>query len=354
MKDGSWRASCVGGRPSFRATTRTEALRRRDEFLRKHRKVLALPKRARGSFADYLRRWLDGARPRLRPRTIESYEHTITRYIDPAIGAVPIGHLSETDISKAMATADSVRTRNYIRSVCFMALEAGLNSGELHANVARRVRPLKHVSVERDMPGDELWNALMVEIDKERPATRAMLLVLAYGGLREGEVCGLRWPDYVAGDLVVMRAADRSGNLVPLKTKAGRRRVPLPDVVAEALDAWRDEQAKMRKRHGGRWSKTSTPDLMFTSRYGTPLHPRNVLRAAHRVTGRAGMGRHSAHYLRHLAISNLIADPNVDIKTVQMIAGHSSIRVTIDTYGHLMPGRLQQARESMNRRAETP
>jgi integrase len=351
LKSGTWRASCPGGTPSFRGSTRDEAIRRREAYLRTNRHIVVLPKQARDSFAALLKRWLDSRRPSLRPRTIESYHDTATRYIIPAIGDIPIGRLTAEDIEKAMSKGKSPRTRNYIRSICHLALEFAMDRDLILRNVARKVSPVASASPSREMPSFDQWEALKGAIADQPIPTRALLLVLTFSGLRVGEVCGLRWPDYVAGELHVARAADREGNLVAVKTKAGTRTVPVGKLAAAALDVWREEQAKLRKKHARRWKDAPIDDLIFTTRYGSQWNQRNVLRAAHRVTEKAGMGKKSVHYLRHLAISHLISDPDVDIKMVQTIAGHSSIRVTLDTYGHLIPGRLHKAAEAMDRKS---
>jgi integrase len=351
LKDGTWRAACPSGKPSFRGNTRDEAMRRRDAFTRSKGTILRLPKTARDSFAALISRWLDSRREKLRPRTIESYHYTVTRHIIPAIGHVSIGHLTSEDIAKAMASGKSPRTKNYIRTVCHLALEYAVDNDLLPRNVARKASTVATEAVDVEMPSDEQWDALRSAIASELIGTRALILVIAFCGFRVGEACGLRWPDYQGGHLRIRRAADREGKLSPVKTAAGRRVVPVGKLAAAALEEWRTEQAAMRDKHAKRWKNVATPDLMFTSRYGTPWSQRNVLRAVHRVTEKAGLGKRSVHYLRHVAISHLIADPEMDIKTVQVIAGHSSIRVTIDTYGHLIPGRLQKVAEAMDRRS---
>jgi integrase len=54
----------------------------------------------------------------------------------------------------------------------------------------------------------------------------------------------------------------------------------------------------------------------------------------------------SFHGLRHCHVSQLIA-ANVNIKTIQKRVGHSSIKTTLDTYGHLLPGMDEAAAEAI-------
>jgi len=57
---------------------------------------------------------------------------------------------------------------------------------------------------------------------------------------------------------------------------------------------------------------------------------------------RAGLEPFRFHDLRHFAVSALIA-AGADIKLLQAIAGHASATTTLDTYGHLMTARVQEA-----------
>src|SRR3990167_8923104 len=92
LKDGSWRAACPTGKPSFRGRTQAEAIRRREVYLKSHQRFLVRPHDASDATARVISEWLDSRRDSLRPRTVESYHDTAKRYIIPAIGHIPISH----------------------------------------------------------------------------------------------------------------------------------------------------------------------------------------------------------------------------------------------------------------------
>jgi integrase len=73
-------------------------------------------------------------------------------------------------------------------------------------------------------------------------------------------------------------------------------------------------------------------DLLFPAPEGGYLHAQNWRRQIHWNT--TGLGRRP-HDLRHTAASLWIA-AGVDIKTVSSWLGHSTAKLTLDTYGHLM------------------
>ena len=153
-----------------------------------------------------------------------------------------------------------------------------------------------------------------------------LTLVLGLTGLRFGELRGLRVRDVVSvpyPGLVVKRSLPQSGRtgavIERATTKSGRTRlVPLSDRVRPVVDAWAE----------GRGPE----DVLFPAPEGGYIHAQNWRRAVRWST--TGLGRRP-HDLRHTAASLWIA-AGVDIKTVSSWLGHSTAKLTLDTYGHLM------------------
>ncbi|WP_420706399.1 tyrosine-type recombinase/integrase [Streptomyces sp. CcalMP-8W] len=66
---------------------------------------------------------------------------------------------------------------------------------------------------------------------------------------------------------------------------------------------------------------------------------------------KAGLGhlKVTPHELRHTAASLAIAS-GADVNVVQTMLGHKSATLTLDTYGHLFPDRLDEASKKMHKR----
>jgi integrase len=151
-------------------------------------------------------------------------------------------------------------------------------------------------------------------------------LVLALTGLRLGELRGLRVKDVVSVPypaLAVHRSVPQSARTsAPIEratTKSGRSRlVPLSDLVRPVVEEWACGRAQ--------------EDLLFPAPGGGYLTAQNWRRAVH--WSATSLGRRP-HDLRHTAASLWIA-AGVDIKTVSSWLGHSTAKLTLDTYGHLM------------------
>jgi integrase len=165
--------------------------------------------------------------------------------------------------------------------------------------------------------------------DAIRPSYRALVLVGAYGGLRIGELAGLRRSrvDLLRGTVEVAEIVTEVGGQLrvgPPKTRASRRTVGLPRAVVEELAAHLAAPAK--------------PDaLVFTAPKGGPLRViafrARIWRPATRTAGLDGL---RIHDLRHTAVALWIA-AGANPKEVAARAGHTSVSFTLDRYGHLYP-----------------
>jgi integrase len=114
----------------------------------------------------------------------------------------------------------------------------------------------------------------------------------------------------------------------------------LPDSLVGALREHRMAQAAERLAAVA-WAD---PGLVFTTRVGTALEPRNVREAVHQ----AGVRRMRLHDLRHSAASFMLA-AGVDLKVIRTTLRHSRLSTTGDTYAHVLGDVQRQAAERMDK-----
>jgi integrase len=167
-------------------------------------------------------------------------------------------------------------------------------------------------------------------------------------GLRLGELLGLRWED-VDLDAAILAVRQNSvrvdGELryQPPKTRRSRRTLPLPAPLVTALREHKVRQAADRLALGPGWIDTG---LVFTTRLGTPIEPRNLTRHFYGVRARAGLAGVRFHDLRHTCIT-LLLNLGVPPHTVQAIAGHSHINVTMAIYAHVVMTEQERALKAL-------
>ena len=109
---------------------------------------------------------------------------------------------------------------------------------------------------------------------------------------------------------------------------------------ARVRDIWPPNADRLAA--GKKWTVS---DLVFTTRNGTPIEPRNLNRAFETLSRRAGIRQVRFHDLRHTCAS-LLHEQGADARTIMEVLGHSSIRVTMDIYTFV---RLDTQRSAFDR-----
>lgn len=159
----------------------------------------------------------------------------------------------------------------------------------------------------------------------DSPQWRAFFLLASRCGLRASELRALEWRHVDLGErasVTVDQRADRYNTVGSPKSATSRRTIPLGPVTAQALRQWKLAQPAGRQ-------------LVFGTASDRPLALANIhARVLTPLSERAGIRRYTLHSLRHFAISRWLA-PRLDLKLVQTMAGHATLTLTIDRYGHL-------------------
>lgn len=282
-------------------------------------------------------RWVDQWRAtatELRAKTLATYDCALRVHLRPFFGPMPLASISPLDVRRwlgHMSTKGlSPATVNQAFRVLRRVLAVAVESEVIVRNPCRGVRPPAIPRREmRFLTPDEI--RLLAEAVE--PRYRALVLLGCYGGLRWGELAGLRRGRVdIAGRrvLVVEQVVELSaGQLVwgPPKSAASRRAVEIPTFVVDALvdhmgnEPGAERSAVVFPAPGGGVLRNS----LFRERQWVP-----ALR-------KAGLDRLRIHDMRHTAVALAIAT-GAHAKALQARFGHASIAVTLNTYGHLLPG----------------
>jgi integrase len=338
--DGKRRRKVVYGR------TQTEALAKFDAARRAQQQGLNLTATPR-TVEQWLGEWLTEhkARDGTRASTLARYQQVVRTHLVPGLGRRRLQDLSPQDVHRFLVSRSTVVSPATVAKI-HGDLRAALSDAErmelVTRNAAKQVRPpsLGHMERQFLTPADA---RLLIERLRGRRYEAAYLLALGLG-LRRGEVLGLRWSDVDqdAGTLTVRRGLMRVNGglaLVDTKTPRSRRTLPLTRVVVEALDLQRTQQDRFRDTAGARWRGS---DLVITTSLGGPVEPRNLSRDFTALRDELGMPWLRFHDLRHAFATFLLA-AGVEPRTVMEMLGHSTIRLTMDLYGHALPERVRVA-----------
>jgi integrase len=286
--------------------------------------------------------WLEGARSgailnrsgdRYKPSVIRGYEQALRLRVLPAIGAKRLSQVTTADLqllvdhwrSDGLSPSTVRNTLLPLRGIYRRAV----NRDGLPVNPTRGI-DLPAVRGRRDRivsPGDAARMIAALPV-----GDRALWATALYAGLRAGELAALRWRDLdlKAGVIRVERSWDKREGPIEPKSQAGKRAVPIAPQLRAHLAAHR---------------LASRPDpdaLVFGRTAALPFGHGTVLRRAARVWTVAELPALGLHDARHTYASLMIA-ANVNAKALSTFMGHSSVTITFDRYGHLMPGSEAEA-----------
>jgi integrase len=307
--------------------------------------------------ADACRLWIERAEIEgLERSTVRGYRQHVDLHIVPAIGAVKLSRLTaprvegfKDDLLRQLSKPMARKVMNSLRGVLAEAMRRGV----VAQNVAREIKMGKRGRHSRklefgvDIPTKDEIRAML---GKVTPTWRPLLVTAIFTGLRASELRGLTWEDVRLGEAVirVRQRADRWNTIGAPKSEAGHRHVMIPPLVVNTLKEWK-LRCPRRKR-----DKDDAGELILAFPNGagnvetlTHLAHRffGPLQAACEITRTVGTAedgspirrpRYGLHGLRHFYASWLI-DQGLPTKRVQYLMGHSTIAMTLDTYGHLFP-----------------
>jgi integrase len=355
QKDGKWyvfinhqgkrKAKCVG-----------DSKKAAEEVKRKLEAKLTLGEfsldEARSSapiFDEYAERWLATyAKHNCKESTYARYAGVVRKHLRPAFGAKPLTEITRDDIKgliyQKRETADlspsSIRQiLAPLREMLNHAVEDSLMTNNPASRVGRFIQQPQELGEQiNPLTREEL--ALFFDTIRVRaPEHYPFFLCLARTGMRLGEALALQWGDIDwHGRFIEVRRNYVCGKIT--RPKNGKsRRVDMSQQLAEALHQLLT-QRKTEKLQG-KW--VDLPEWVFCSQVGRQLHSNNLRRRVfYPCLEKAGLRRVRIHDLRHTYASLLIQNGE-SLAYIRDQLGHHSIQVTVDIYGHLVPGGNQAA-----------
>jgi integrase len=172
------------------------------------------------------------------------------------------------------------------------------------------------------------------------PEHHSFFLCAFRTGMRLGELLGLQWGDVDwHGKFIRVSRSYKLGRMTP--TKTGKiRRVDMSNHLIEALGSL----YTARKREALKEGRGEVIDSIF-HRGGKPMEQNYIRRVFKRILARAGLREIRLHDVRHTYASLLLSDDASPVYVKEQL-GHTSIQITVDIYGHLIPS---SNRERVNR-----
>jgi integrase len=284
-----------------------------------------------------------------KPSTIRSYRESLELHVRDELGAMRLGDVQRRHVQRL---ADRLVAERHSPSTVRNALlplrvlfRRALRDNLVAFNPCDGVELPANRSARPEIVSDEVAAALVAALADRRE--RALWATAFYAGLRRGELMALRWRDLdlANGAIHVERSYDPKERLfVAPKSQAGRRRVPIAGALRDVLLDLRAELAEV-----------ASEALAFGETAEQPFDDEALLERARGAWAAAAVGAFlrgepldpplepvGLHVARHTCASVMIA-AGVNVKALSEFLGHASITITLDRYGHLLPGSLAEA-----------
>ncbi len=300
----------------------------------------------------------------LKNNTFENYKYMYEMFVKDDIGKMRISTIRKTDVKRfynkladerglQTSTIDSVHT--VLHQVLDMAIDDDYIRSNPSSNVLKELKQSHCFKTEKrrglTVPEQELFLDFLKR-NQTYSHWYPVFAVMIGSGLRVGEVTGLRWCDVdfdegiidVNHTLVYYNHAQNGCyfNIHTPKTEAGKRQIPMLDIVKEAFIKEKSYQAY----NGIRCNAVvdGYTDFIFVNRFGGVQHQGTLNKALRRIIrdcNDAELGknpktkvllpRFSCHSLRHTFTTRMV-ESGINLKVVQDVLGHKSITTTLDIY----------------------
>jgi integrase len=308
--------------------------------------------------AQYLEdHWLPTVRQDLKPSTFNGYEAIVKSRIIPHLGGIKLTNLTGGDVGRMLTalsetgnrrgkrpgtTGLSKRSLRNTHTVLHSALAAAVKADHLVRNPVDKVKRPKASNPEMSTWTIDELRAFLAATAEDRWGACWHLALMT--GLRRGELVGLRWSDVDldASRLSVWQSVTKTNGRVVVgdpKSESGKRPVSLDAGTVAVLRRWRRRQLEERMAWGEAWEDSG---YVFTTEDGRRVDPESLAWWFAKAVRTAGVPVIRFHDLRHTHATQWLANGG-DMFVLQRRLGHHSITITVDRYGHLVPGQQEEA-----------
>lgn len=354
-KNGTWRAMFTvdGRRLSFNAKTRREA----QDWIRRMQDQVDIGlsyKSSQITFEKFINDWLVTIESSVRPATFKQYNQYARNHISPYLGKYKLMELRPKHIqqryNEMVKEGKGLRTVQYTHIVIHGALKHAVKLGLIPRNPDDATTPPRPKPKEMKFLDEAQAQRFLFTAKENGDKYFALYHLAIASGMRMGEIVALRWSDLDVerGTLKIQRqltlAKGGGFEYTTPKTKAGRRTIQLGASTLKILREHSQQQFGLMQQAGNMWQEHN---LIFTSSIGTAINKDNLRKSFKKSLKNADLSMIRFHDLRHTAAS-LMLNHGIPVMVVSRRLGHAKPSITMDIYGHLIPGRQQEAADLMD------
>ena len=312
--------------------------------------------------SEWLSTWMQKYKQSLKPATKTSYYNNIRIHINPYIGGVKLNKLQTGQIQHMLDTAYAGGTKSLslfvkIYNVLNCAMKQAVKNKMLKENPCEGIIfPEDNAKVKDSFTVDE-QKRFVEALDGEQ--YKVLFLTYLYTGARLGELPALTWRDinfdkqYIdinKKSIVVHDYYAEEGKKVWIevqnycKSKSSIRKIYITKNLVETL---KDHQVQQKEKYAEMGTEWTEDNLVYPTSVGTILHPRNIQTMFTRIRDKANISHGTMHTLRHTYATRCF-EADIDIKIISQQLGHKNVKITYDTYVHVIPDKAVKEIEKLS------
>ncbi len=315
--------------------------------------------KAAPTLKEYAERWLAQIKDAVKPSTHECYRSNLENYIIPELGSRKLDELNKGAIKDFISKIRKRKTRRgkefsrdsirlMIASLRAVLGEA-IDDGFIALNPVRRVQKFfKKAPVMRsEIEPFTLEQMHQIESGflKQFPEYYKFVLTLNRTGARIGEVIALEDGDvdFQSGFISINKnlpVGIRGEEAETPKTESSNRDIQMSPQLVKALKNHMEKRGESAR-------------FLFTNSADGPVDYSNFAKKWRKVQEGLGITPRSPHNTRH-TFATLMISRGENIAFVSKILGHSSIKVTVDTYFKWIPKANRIAVEALDFTGQLP
>lgn len=294
----------------------------------------------------FLDEWLQ-TRLDLKESSQELYARILSLYVRPKLGGLLLNKIDAADVQALYAglaeSKLSASSLDFVHTLLKSAFKLAVRRRKVVFNPMdgvdkpggkKAAQEKQERLAERIMTPDQV-DSFLNAADESR---FGVVFSLAFHtGCRPGELLGLKWEDLdnAARTLTIRRAIHwRKGGewyLDVPKTAHGRRVLRLGESLLELLGVQRKRQLEERMRAGKAWNEHG---FIFANEIGEPYSQHKLRYLFKQILQAAGLPDHFNPYSARHTSATMLMGGGVNPKTVSQRLGHSTVKITLDTYTH--------------------
>lgn len=308
------------------------------------------------TYGEYVTNWLAN-RNNISEQTRATNEGHLRNHILPVLGHIPLQKVGPEHIEELIRSLKDKGLASGTIKKIYNLVQTSFRAALKREYIARN--PFDYLD-DGDKPKVEkkkidYWTKEEVKqflsSFEEGDRYRIIFVLAIYTGMRRGEILGLRWKDinFETGQISISQILAFKGKLKDgAKTSAGNRSIAMSPYVMSELKKHRLIIEREKRWRINQNEEYEDNDLVVCQPNGKPMSWSNFHKFWQRRLIKSGVRPIRFHDLRHTC-ATLLLSAGVHPKVVQELLGHSSIKVTLDLYSHVMPNLQSEAVKELDR-----